>query len=96
MPTTPPAVQGQCPPGASWEPYGEFCFLFQPNANVSWSRAQQECAKAGGRGSYLASVRDNSENYFVWQHLKAKRPANAPPTSAWFGLLQTKQGALQL
>ena len=43
----PPEVSGHCP-GEHWGKYGRACFLFRPDAFVTWVEAEQACLNEGG------------------------------------------------
>ena len=89
-PTMPPEEPGECP-GNDWAHYGDSCFLFKPDEYADWPRAHYECTLAGGDS--LGSIRDGTENWFVWQKLleASSMPVQRP---AWIGLTQEDGGKI--
>lgn len=88
-PSTPPPpefVNGTCPSN-EWSPYGGDCYLFRPDAYVTWDEADQDCRAFG---SFLVTILNKDENWFV-HHRLLETTWFAFVRQWWIGLSKQKE-----
>ncbi|KAM9308126.1 macrophage mannose receptor 1 [Gastrophryne carolinensis] len=88
-PTEPPQMPGTCPESTShsWIPFRGHCYLVESSNTKTWAQASVECLRLGAN---LASVEDEVESEFLFQHVEM---LSDRVNTFWTGLYRNVEGA---
>ena len=94
-PVTPSSAPGSCP-SSKWYHYADWCYLFFPDAHMTWEESKYLCETIDESGATPSSIHDYPENWFISKTLADLNQYPPLSTESWIGLYRTDTGKSRL